>query len=212
MAMEMEQDVAPEMEQDVAPEMEQMEEEVPLEEPTEDMGPSPDFDGPIPGASLTGELGAETNEKPPVFTDPAEAYDNVADRMQSKEAFKRIVVAARLGVPVDIVARSLVFSGWALGQYTSDVMLLIYGPIYELMMKMLDRANVEYIPLSPDSEDDRLKEAMEELAELEELENSPIKDTTDEIIEETEEEPEQELEEEPEMEEPEMGGLMGRRE
>ena len=204
--------MAMEMEQDVAPEMEQMEEEVPLEEPTEDMGPSPDFDGPIPGASLTGELGAETNEKPPVFTDPAEAYDNVTDRMQSKEAFKRIVVAARLGIPVDIVARSLVFSGWALGQYTSDVMLLIYGPVYELMMKMLDSANVDYVPLSPDPEDDRLAAAMKEIEELEELEKSP-----DEIIEETEEEPKQELEEEfemeeSEMEEPEMGGLMGRRE
>ena len=197
MAMEMEQDVTPEMEE---------------ETPTEDLGPSPEFDGPIPGASLTGELGAEIHEKPPVFTDPSEAYRSVANRMQNEEAFKRIVVAARLSVPVDIIARSLVFSGWALGQYTSDIMLLIYGPIYQLMMKMLDYAGVEFVPLSPDPEDDRLKEAMEELAELEELEESPIKDTTDKIIEEPEETEEQ-TEEEPEMEEPtEMGGLMGRRE
>tara|TARA_Y100001980_G_C14525930_1_gene301446 strand:- start:313 stop:918 length:606 start_codon:yes stop_codon:yes gene_type:complete len=201
MAMEMEQDVAPEMEEETS----LMEEEA----PTEDLGPSPEFDGPIPGASLTGELGAEIHEKPPVFTEPSEAYRSVATRMQNEEAFKRIVVAARLSVPVDIIARSLVFSGWALGQYTSDVMLLIYGPIYQLMMKMLDYADVEYVPLSPDPEDDRLKEAMEELAELEELEGSPIKDTTDEIIE----EPEEQTEEEPETEEPtEMGGLMGRRE
>jgi len=204
MAMEMEQDVTPEMEEETS----LMEEET----PTEDLGPSPEFDGPIPGASLTGELGAEIHEKPPVFTDPSEAYLSVANRMQNEEAFKRIVVAARLSVPVDIIARSLVFSGWALGQYTSDIMLLIYGPIYQLMMKMLDYAGVEFVPLSPDPEDDRLKEAMEELAELEELEESPIKDTTDKIIEEPEETEEQ-TEEEPEMEEPtEMGGLMGRRE
>jgi len=203
MAMEMEQDVTPEMEEETS----LMEEEA----PTEDLGPSPEFDGPIPGASLTGELGAEIHEKPPVFTDPSEAYRSVATRMQNEEAFKRIVVAARLSVPVDIIARSLVFSGWALGQYTSDIMLLIYGPIYQLMMKMLDYAGVEFVPLSPDPEDDRLKEAMEELAELEELEESPIKDTTDKIIEEPEET--EETEEEPEMEEPtEMGGLMGRRE
>ena len=200
------------MEQDVTPEMEEETSLMEEETPTEDLGPSPEFDGPIPGASLTGELGAEIHEKPPVFTAPSEAYLSVANRMQNEEAFKRIVVAARLSVPVDIIARSLVFSGWALGQYTSDIMLLIYGPIYQLMMKMLDYAGVEFVPLSPDPEDDRLKEAMEELAELEELEESPIKDTTDKIIEEPEETEEQ-TEEEPEMEEPtEMGGLMGRRE
>ena len=69
MAMEMEQDVAPEMEEEES----LMEEEA----PTEDLGPSPEFDGPMHGSSLTGELGAEIHEKPPVFTDPSEAYRSV---------------------------------------------------------------------------------------------------------------------------------------
>jgi|15BtaG_2_1085339.scaffolds.fasta_scaffold08041_2 hypothetical protein len=181
MVMEMEQDVTPEMEEapplegnmdvggETDPVMEEESEESVVEEEN-----TPEFNGPIPGASLTGELGAETHEKPPAIVDPEEAYDDLASRMSSKEAFKRVAVAAKLGIPVELIARSLVFSGWAMGQYTQDVMLLIYTPVFSLMMKMLDHANVEYVPLAEDAKDVRLEDAMKELSELENLSEDPV--------------------------------------
>ena len=72
-----------------------------------------DFNGPIPGASLTHELGSQPDEKPPMFSEPADAYEDLATRLVKEESFKRIAIAAELGVPMEIIARSLVVSGWA---------------------------------------------------------------------------------------------------
>lgn len=159
------------------------------------------FDGPIPGSSLTGELGAEAHERPPEITDPADAYEDLARRMAIPEAFERIAVAAELGTPVELVARAMVFSGWANGKYSFDVQYLIYGPFFELLMKMLDSAGIEYIAMAKRKEDTSLNKALEELQKK----RDKIKELTGETDEE-EEEPE-ELEETPDV--PKRGGLMG---
>jgi hypothetical protein len=57
------------------------------------------FNGPIPGASLTRELGSQPDERPPMYVDPTEAYDFLVDRIANPDVFKRIAVAAELGVP-----------------------------------------------------------------------------------------------------------------
>ncbi len=160
------------------------------------------FDGPIPGSSLTGELGAEAHERPPEINDPADAYEDLARRMAIPEAFERIAVAAEIGTPVELIARAMVFSGWASGKYSFDVQYLIYGPFFELLMKMLDSAGVEYVALAKRKEDKRLDKALEQLQK----QRDKIKELTGETDEEEEEEPE-ELEETPDV--PKRGGLMG---
>ena len=67
MAMEMEEDIT-------------VEETPEMEEDTMSM-----FDGPIPGSSLTEELGSEINERPPVYTEPDEAYEFVMNKMTPNE-------------------------------------------------------------------------------------------------------------------------------
>jgi len=160
------------------------------------------FDGPIPGSSLTTELGSEPHELPPEITDPADAYEDLARRMAIPEAFERIAVAAEIGTPVELIARAMVFSGWANGKYNFDVQYLIYGPFFELLMKMLDSAGIEYIPLAKRKEDTRLNTALEQLQK----QRDKIKELTGETTEEDEEEPE-ELEETPDV--PKRGGIMG---
>ena len=136
------------------------------------------FDGPIPGSSLTTELGSEPHERPP----------------------ERIAVAAELGTPVELIARAMVFSGWANGKYSFDVQYLIYGPFFELLMKMLDSAGIEYVPLAKRKEDQSLAKALKQL----DKQREKIKELTGE----TEEEPEPEkIEETPDV--PKRGGIMG---
>ena len=93
MTMEMEQDV-----------------EVPQGEPTqeEDMDQKmmTMFDGPIPGASLTEELGSEPNERPPQYVVPDEALQYVKEQVSTPEAFERILLAAELDIPIELVARA----------------------------------------------------------------------------------------------------------
>lgn len=189
----------------------EMEEDITVEEtPEMDQDTMSMFDGPIPGASLTTELGAEPHEKPPVYTDPDEAYEFLMNKVQSPEAFKRIMISAKLDIPVELTVRAVVFSGWALGQYTHDVMLLIFGPVFDGVLDLLEENDIPHIALAERAEDDTLEEAMQELEKYEKFKSGEDVDS-EMISEEVSEEPEEETEEEPEMEIPDTG-LMGRRE
>lgn len=189
----------------------EMEEDITVEEtPEMDQDTMSMFDGPIPGASLTTELGAEPHEKPPVYTDPDEAYEFLMNKIQSPEAFKRIMISAKLDIPVELTVRAIVFSGWALGQYTHDVMLLIFGPVFDGVLDLLEENDIPHIALAERAEDDTLEEAMQELEKYEKFKSGEDVDS-EMVSEEVSEEPEEETEEEPEMEIPDTG-LMGRRE
>ena len=189
----------------------EMEADITVEEtPEMDQDTMSMFDGPIPGASLTTELGAEPHEKPPVYTDPDEAYEFLMNKVQSPEAFKRIMISAKLDIPVELTVRAVVFSGWALGQYTHDVMLLIFGPVFDGVLDLLEENDIPHIALAERAEDDTLEEAMQELEKYEKFKSGEDVDS-EMISEEVSEEPEEETEEEPEMEIPDTG-LMGRRE
>jgi hypothetical protein len=189
----------------------EMEEDITVEEtPEMDQDTMSMFDGPIPGASLTTELGAEPHEKPPVYTDPDEAYEFLMNKVQSPEAFKRIMISAKLDIPVELTVRAIVFSGWALGQYTHDVMLLIFGPVFDGVLDLLEENDIPHIALAERAEDDTLEEAMQELEKYEKFKSGEDVDS-EMVSEEVNEEPEEETEEEPEMDIPDTG-LMGRRE
>ena len=192
------------MEQDV---------EVPQGEPTqeEDMDQKmmTMFDGPIPGASLTEELGSEPNERPPQYVVPDEALQYVKEQVSTPEAFERILLAAELDIPIELVARAIVFSGWALGKYTHDVSMMIFGPVFGYMLDMLNEEGIEHIALADREEDPELEKAMLLLEEYQEFKN---KNSTEEPESEEEEESEVVEEDEPEESEVPETGLMGRRE
>ena len=119
MAMEMEEDITVEETQEISQDTMSM------------------FDGPTLRASLTTELGAEPHEKPPVYTDPDEAYEFLMNKIQSPEAFKRLMISAKLDIRVELTVRAVVFSVLSLGQYTHDVMLLIFGPVFDGVLDLL---------------------------------------------------------------------------
>lgn len=195
-----------EMEEDISVEESPETEETPqVEENNMDM-----FDGPIPGSSLTEELGTEAHERPPVFTDPDEAYEFVMNKIQSPDAFERIMISAKLDIPVELTVRAIVFSGWALGQYTHEIMILIFGPVFDAVLDLLEEQDIEHIPLAERAEDESLEEAMQELERYEEFKSDINVDSEEDEVE-PEIEPEEESEEEPEVEVPNTG-LMGRRE
>ena len=130
------------MEQDV---------EVPQEEPTQEEGMDQEmmsmFDGPIPGASLTEELGSEPNERPPQYVVPDEALQYVKEQVSTPEAFERILLAAELDIPIELVARAIVFSGW-LWVNIHDVSMMIFGPVFGYMLDMLNEEGIEHIALA----------------------------------------------------------------
>jgi len=171
-----------------------------------------EFDAPIPMASMTEELGSRAYEKPPQYTDPADAFDVIIDGLTTEKAMERISIAVQLGVPAELVTQSLMFSGWATGKYSFDTMLYLAGPVFEVLTNLLDQADVNYQKFAEREGDTDIEEAMKLLKKLQ----------SGEIEETSEEEPEEPVEEvEDEMEKPEMmpeesteseiprGGLMG---
>ena len=131
------------------------------------MNPTDHLNGPIPGMALTQELGSVPSERPPKFVLPVDAYDDIVNRLSTEEAMDRIVASAKLDIPVELTARAIVYAGWAGGNYSTDVMHLIYGPVFELMMGILDDAGVEYRALANRKSDPQLDEAMEMIAKQE---------------------------------------------
>jgi hypothetical protein len=162
------------------------------------------MDGPIPGSSLTQELGSQPHERPPVYSDPAEAYKFIITGLTGEKAVERISLSAQLGIPAELIARSIVFSGWAQGYYSIDTMILIFGNVFELLLALLDKSGIEYEKLAPRKEDDRLEDAFKELERREkemEVYDSKVEETSVD-------------EEETPVEEEEVptSGLMGRKE
>ncbi len=162
----------------------------------------PTFDGPIPGESLTHELGSQPDESPPEYSDPAQAYEYVAENLTTQESLKRLGIAGELGIPIDITIRAVVFAGWAEGKYTVDTMYLIYPMLLELSMELLDQMDVPYVAEAEREEDQTLKDAMQALRARREFFGTETKKVKEEA-EETKEEDEEE-------DETPSGGLMGR--
>ena len=162
-----------------------------------------DFEGPIPLASLTEELGSRAYEKPPLYTDPADAYEAIIDGLLTENATKRISVAVQLGVPLELVARSILFTGWA-------TFLYIAGPVLESMSALLDEAGVVYQKFATRTteEDMDLEEAIEVIRAAKEDELTP--EVAESIAQEKSEELSEEIEEK-QTSEPMVarGGLMG---
>lgn len=175
------------------------------------------FNGPIPGASLTHELGSQPDERPPMFVDPSEAYEFLVDRISSPDVFKRIAVAAELGVPLELMVRPIVFAGWAEGYYTNDVMHLIAGPVFEVAGKLLDKSDIEYVALAPRKKDESYENLLDMLYKKREALEAGLDEEDDEVPEMIQEEgvsesdaPVMEQEDTEETVEAPTSGLMGR--
>ena len=113
-------------------------------------------------------------------------------------------MSAQLGIPAELIARSIVFAGWAQGYYSIDTMLLIFGNVFEVLLALLDKSGVEYQKLAPRKEDDRLEDAFKELERREkEMEEDDPEEEETSVDEETTPVEEEEVP---------TSGLMGRKE
>tara|TARA_R110000751_G_scaffold28987_1_gene75080 strand:+ start:589 stop:1116 length:528 start_codon:yes stop_codon:yes gene_type:complete len=152
--------------------------------------PMQTFDGPIPGQALTEELGSAPHERPPQISDPKEALQYMWEGMVSEEGFKRLAIAAELGIPVELIVRSLVFSGWAKGTFSFDTMILIFGMLLDLTLKLLTAEKVPHVALAKRKEDASLAESVKMLEKqrdmIREIEDGPeeVEDAVEEVTDE----------------------------
>mgnify|MGYP000097038663 FL=1 len=158
----------------------------------------PLFDAPIPGQSLTAELGGRPWQSPAQYPTVDEAIEYYMSRMATDEFADSLLEVMEMGIPLTTMANTIQMSSVMEGKHSVDVGMLVMPMLIEMMMLIGDSAGVEYDNGLTELKDDTTKDAV--------LDN--VRRKLKEKIGEKEETPEVEDVEE-EMEEP--TGLMARR-
>ena len=106
------------------------------------------FDAPIPGQSLTDTPGNYPWEHPPQYTDPAEAAEFIWQSLHQDQFMEQTIGMLDAGVPVEAIARVLLFGGFMEGKFSPDVAFIITEPLMKMILSIGVRANVENIRIS----------------------------------------------------------------
>ena len=114
----------------------------------EKQGVGNQFDAPVPGQSLTDTPGNYPWEHPPQFTDPEEATEFIWQTLHTEEFMEQVIGMLDAGVPIEAIARVIVFGGFVEGKFTPDVGFLITEPVMKMLMAIGVRAGLNNIRMS----------------------------------------------------------------
>ena len=104
----------------------------------------PMLDAPIPGMSLTHELGARPWQNPPQYNTVEEALDYYIPRLQSEEVSNQLLDVLEMGIPVATIANTMQLASVMEGKHTIDVGMLLLPVLVELIMMIGDAAKIKY--------------------------------------------------------------------
>lgn len=169
----------------------------------------PRLDAPIPGMSMTHELGARPWQQPPQFPTVEDAVEHYTSKMMADEFSDQLVDIMDMGIPLTTIANTIQLAGVMEGKHTVDVGLLLLPVLIETMMLIGDAADIKYktgLDDAPRSERDSLaKRTVEKLkAEMKDSDTMP-----DDVMMMEDTSTEEDIPTEQEEEQP--SGLMARR-
>jgi len=155
-----------------------------------DINNEPMLDAPIPGQSLTHELGARPWQTPAQYTTVEEALDYYIPRFANDDVTEQLLDVLETGVPVSTLANTIQLAGVMEGKHSIDVGMLVIPVLMELIMYMADEEGIEYNTGLEKDEDIRSTQIQKALVRLQEESEaqaeeagSPEEDeTTNEIV------------------------------
>lgn len=95
--------------------------------------PNNPFDAPVPGQSLTDKPGNAPWEHPPQFVNTAEAADFIWDQLSTPEFSEQVIAMLDAGIPIEAIARVILFGGFAEGKWSPDVAFIIAEPVMKMI-------------------------------------------------------------------------------
>ena len=158
----------------------------------------PEFQAPIPGESLTAELGARPWQSPPQFADVEDVAAFYVEKISSPDVSSDIVVALDNDIPISVLVNSMMLGSVMEGVHTIDAGVLVTPLLVELCEYMAKEAGIEYRTGLEEEEDDSIIDSVVGL--------KAMKDFKEKSGDTKEEEPE--MQEQEPM--PESKGLMAR--
>ena len=147
------------------------------------------FDAPIPGMSLTHELGARPWQSPPQYTTVDEAIEYYLERMSTDEFMDQMADVLEMNVPVTTLANTIQLAGVMDGKHTVDVGMLVMPLLMEMVMLIGDNAGVKYDSGLTDVPDNTTKDTLIEAVRKEMQQKIDESEETPEAEEVKEEEP-----------------------
>ena len=113
-----------------------------------DEGIGNEFDAPIPGQSLTDTPGNYPWEHPAQFTDAREATEYIWDRLHADDFAEQVVAMLDANIPVEAVARVILFGGFLEGKFSPDLAFIITEPVMQMIAVIGATAGLSNIKLS----------------------------------------------------------------
>ena len=163
----------------------------------------PAFDAPIPGMSLTHEVGARPWQQPSQYSTIEEVAQFYIGQMQNDSFAEQTVNLLQTKMPVTMIANAMQTSNIMNGIHNIDVGVLALPIIMEMVMLIGDSAGVDYVIGTERNLEEEVKDSAMALA-VSKIEDAKTP-TDEEPVEEVVEEPMQEMEEDMPT------GLMSRR-
>ena len=111
--------------------------------PTQSLDELNEFNAPIPGQSLTDSPGNAAWEHAPQFVEVSKALDYVYGQLLKRTNTKKLLTLLKNGVPAEAVARTVLFSGFAQGKWTPDLVLLMARPTLAMVVAMGKAAEIK---------------------------------------------------------------------
>ena len=108
------------------------------------------FDTPVPGQSLTDEPGNYPWEHPAQYVTADGAADHLWNKMSEPEFAEQIIAMLDAGVPVEAIARTVLFGGFLNGKFSPDVAFIIAEPVMKMIATIGVIAEVKDIKMSMD--------------------------------------------------------------
>lgn len=102
------------------------------------------FDRPIPGQSLTAELGSRPWQQPYELTDVEETAEYYVTQIANDKFSKALIHTMKTGVPLTTIANSMQLVGVMEGKHSVDVGILVLPVIMETMMLIGDSFGIDY--------------------------------------------------------------------
>ena len=95
--------------------------------------PNNPFDAPVPGQGLTDKPGNYPWEHPPEYTDTMEASEWVWDKLTEPLFAQQVIGMLDAGVPVEAIARIVIFSGFTEGKWSPDVGFMLAETVVKMV-------------------------------------------------------------------------------
>ena len=109
---------------------------------------------PIPGQSLTKPIEQQNKwDSPPEFVEPKKAMYEIFTALTEKDATANLLLSISNGVGVIDLASIVLYAGYIEGKWNHHLMALLMEPTMYMIMALAERADIDYILESGDTED-----------------------------------------------------------